>query len=151
MVLSKIGMADQSIIVEGRFDQIAVISDLVERYAIEACFEESERYAIQLAVCEAVENTIIHGYQGESPNLIEARVDADPGEVRIEILDEAPPFNPAHGPEEIDWTEDDPPVGGLGLMIIHKVMDEISYTRKDKRNWLTMLKRTKPPVIQSDE
>jgi len=66
-------------------------------------------------------------------------------------LDEAPPFNPAYSPEEIDWTEDDPPVGGLGLMIIHKVMDEISYTRKDKRNWLTMLKRMKPPTKQSDE
>ena len=151
MELSKIRMSDQRVSVEGRFDQIAVISDLVERCALEAGFEESDRYAIQLAVCEAIENTIIHGYQGESPNLIEARVYTDPGEVRIELWDEAPPFNTAHEPEEIDWSEDDPPVGGLGLMIIHKVMDEISYTRNGERNWLTMLKRLKTPDTQPDE
>lgn len=151
LVLTKIGMVDQIIKVEARFDQIAFVRDLVERCAVEAGFEERDRYAIQLAVCEALENTIIHGFQGESPNLIEARVDSDPGRVRIEIWDDAPPFNPAQSPEEIDWSEDDPPVGGLGLMIIHKVMDEVSYSRKGGRNWLSMLKRLKPPDSQLDE
>ena len=136
-------MPAKSLTITGRFDQIAIIGDLVESSAEEAGFEARDRYVIQLAVCEALENIINHGYQGETSNLIEARVHSDHGEVRIELWDEAPPFNPANGPIEINWAEDDPPVGGLGLMIIHKVMDEISYERKGKRNWLSMLKRLK--------
>ncbi len=144
MAHSNIGMADQHITIEGRFDQIATLSDLVERVAKQAGFTSRDQYALQLAVCEALENIITHGYQGESSNLIEAQVIAGPGEVQIEIWDDAPPFNPIEEPVEIDWTEEDPPVGGLGLMIIQKVMDEIRYERKGERNLLQMLKRQNP-------
>jgi serine/threonine-protein kinase RsbW len=144
LVRSKLRMSERSLKIEGRFDQIAQLSDLVECSALEAGFDSRDRYALQLAVCEALENIIIHGYQGESCNLIETHLIADPGKVRIEIWDDAPPFNQAIGPAEIDWTEDDPPVGGLGLLIIHKVMDEIHYERKGMRNWLSMRKCLQP-------
>jgi serine/threonine-protein kinase RsbW len=137
-------MTDYSLTIEGRFDQVASLSDLVESMATEAGFSSRDQYALQLAVCEALENIIIHGYQGESTNLIEARVNSDPGEFTIEIWDDAPPFNPSHYPVDIDWDQNDPPVGGLGLKIMHKVMDEISYERKGERNWLKLLKRLKP-------
>jgi serine/threonine-protein kinase RsbW len=140
LVRSKVRMSERSLKIEGRFDQIAELSDLVDRSALEAGFDSRDRYALQLAVCEALENIIIHGYQGETRNLIETHVNANPGEVSIEIWDDAPPFNQAIRPDEIDWTEDDPPVGGLGLLIIHKVMDEIHYERKGMRNWLSMHK-----------
>jgi serine/threonine-protein kinase RsbW len=134
-------MADQSLKIEGRYDQVSIMSDLVDREAEAAGFEARDRYALQLAVCEALENIITHGYQGESDNVIEATIDTSPGQVNIEIWDDAPPFNPANGPIDTEWEEDDPPVGGLGLKIIHKVMDEIRYERKNKRNWLRLSKR----------
>jgi serine/threonine-protein kinase RsbW len=147
LVRSKIRMSERSLRIEGRFDQIAELSDLVDRSALEAGFDSRDRYALQLAVCEALENIIIHGYQGESPNPIETHVYADPGEVHIEIWDDAPPFNQAIRPADIDWTEDDPPVGGLGLLIIHEVMDEIHYERKGMRNWLSMRKHLHPKEL----
>lgn len=146
LALSKIGMSHQSLKIEGRFKEIALLNDLIETGAKEAGFGDRDSYALQLAVCEALENIITHGYKGESDQKIEAHIDAIPGELRIELWDDAPPFNPANGPVEIDWSEDDPPVGGLGLLIIHKVMDEVNYKRKGKRNWLRMLKR-KPSTL----
>jgi serine/threonine-protein kinase RsbW len=134
-------MADQTHKIEGRFDQVAVMSDLIDRQAETAGFQARDRYALQLAVCEALENIIIHGYKGESDNLIEATIETSPGEVHIEIWDDAPPFNPANGPIANEWSDEDPPVGGLGLKIIHKVMDEIRYERKNKRNWLRLSKK----------
>jgi serine/threonine-protein kinase RsbW len=144
-------MSTKSFTIKGHFDQIASLSDLVESSAEEAGFEARDRYALQLAVCEALENIITHGYQGETSNVIEAHVIADPGELCIELWDEAPPFNPASAQVKSNWSEDDPPVGGLGLMIIHKVMDEIRYERKGKRNWLSMLKRLNSPISGSDD
>ncbi len=120
------------------------MSDLVESIARDAGFTSRDQYALQLAVCEAIENIINHGYQGESDNPIEIQVEADQDEMRIELWDNAPPFNPAENHVEIDWTEDDPPVGGLGLIIIRKVMDEVNYKRIGGRNWLRMLKRRTP-------
>lgn len=151
LALSKVRMPGQSLTIKGQFDQIATLSDLVDHFAEEVGFDERDRYALQLAVCEALENIIIHGYQGESSNLIEARVRTDPGELCIELWDEAPPFNPANDPIEVSWTEDDPPVGGLGLRIIHKVMDEINYERQGHRNWLCMLKRLQTLANKSGE
>jgi serine/threonine-protein kinase RsbW len=144
-------MTDHSLTIEGRFDQVASLSDLVESIATDAGFSSSDQYALQLAVCEALENIIIHGYQGESTNLIEAHVNSDPGEVTIEIWDDAPPFNPSDTPVEIDWNQDDPPVGGLGLKIMHKVMDEIHYERKGERNWLQLSKRLGPVELDSNK
>ena len=143
MALSKLRMTDYSLTIEGRFDQVASLSDLVESMATEAGFSSRDQYALQLAVCEALENIIIHGYQGESTNLIEAYVNSDPGELTIEIWDDAPPFDPSNNPADIDWNQDDPPIGGLGLKIMHKVMDKISYERKGERNRLKMFKRHK--------
>lgn len=144
-------MTDHSLTIEGRFDQVSELSDLVESIAIDAGFTSRDRYSLQLAVCEALENIITHGYHGESTNLIEAHVYANPGEVRIEIWDDAPQFNPTDSPTDIDWTADDPPIGGLGLMIIDKVMDEVRYERKGERNWLKMVKRLQPNHSESDE
>jgi serine/threonine-protein kinase RsbW len=144
LALSKLRMTDHSLTIEGRFDQVASLSDLVESIATEAGFSTRDQYALQLAVCEALENIIIHGYQGESTNLIEAHINSDPGEVTIELWDDAPPFNPSENPVEMVMNQDDPPIGGLGLKIMHKVMDEIHYERKGERNWLQLSKKLKP-------
>jgi anti-sigma regulatory factor (Ser/Thr protein kinase) len=144
-------MTDHRLTIEGRFDQVASVGDLVESIARDAGFESRDQYALQLAVCEALENIITHGYQGESTNLIEAQVNANPGEVRIELWDDAPPFNPKNNSNDIEWNEDDPPVGGLGLKIMYKVMDEIRYKRVGDRNFLTMLKRLPPEVTDPGE
>ena len=144
-------MTNHRLTIEGRFDQVATLSDLVESIAEAAGFTDRDQYALQLAVCEALENIIIHGYQGESTNIIEAEVDSDPGELRIELWDDAPSFNPSNLPEEKEWVGDDPPVGGLGLKIMHKVMDEIRYERVGERNRLSMLKRIEDATPGSEQ
>ncbi|HLB65096.1 MAG TPA: ATP-binding protein, partial [Anaerolineales bacterium] len=117
-------------------DQIEKICGLVGEAAREAGFSQRTAYACQLAVTEACENIIQHGYGSEPSGEIEARIRASSGELTIELLDSAPPFNPAARPPARPWTSQDPPVGGLGLIMIHKVMDEVKYRRKGRRNWL---------------
>lgn len=135
-----------SSLMEGRLtiqaflDQIQSLRTLVNQAAEEAGFPEDEQYATQLAVSEACENIIIHGYGGENTSPIDMRVSSEPGVVQIDLWDEADAFNPAQRPEEPEWSQDDPPVGGLGLIIIHRVMTEVQYTREDDRNHLSMRK-----------
>lgn len=100
-----------------------------------------ECYACQLAVSEAIENIIRHGYGREVPNEIEVTISSEPGELNIELTDDAEPFNPTNQGKVQEWTEDDPPVGGLGIQIIHRIMDDVEYKREAGRNRLTLQKR----------
>jgi serine/threonine-protein kinase RsbW len=106
-----------------------------------AGFDERTRYACQLAVGEACENIIIHGYGGEGRGDILVNAEAVPGEITVELRDTAPPFNPAGPPPQLDLDRENPQVGGVGLVIIHRVMDEIYYSRDGDQNCLTLRRK----------
>ena len=38
-------------------------------------------------------------------------------------------------------TPNDRPIGGLGIFLVRRLMDEVSYDRKDEVNSLTLIKK----------
>ncbi|OGO13913.1 MAG: hypothetical protein A2Y93_13855 [Chloroflexi bacterium RBG_13_68_17] len=133
--------------VPGRLDRIREITGLVGEAARQAGFDSRSAYACELAVGEACENIIKHGYQTEDRGDIRVSIASLPGELTIELVDSAPPFNPAHAPDTRDWTPEDPPVGGLGLLIIHRVMDQVQYLRRRGHNILRLVKHLPPEAV----
>lgn len=132
-------MPTRSLVVPAILAEVAPICDLVNEEALAAGFDSRTSYACQLAVGEACENIIIHGYGERASGQIAVTVNSAPGEITIELADTAPPFNPAErhpGPPD----PDNPRLGGLGLLIMHRVMDEIDYARRPNGNTLTMRK-----------
>ncbi len=138
-------MIEKRMKIDGRLDQIERIGHFIQEAAQDAGFDEMESYACELAVCEACENIILHGYGDDSTGEIEVAVQTEPNIISIELWDDAPPFDPANGPTELDWSLDNPPIGGLGLVIMHKVMDDVEYRRKEGRNQLRMCRARKSP------
>ena len=134
-------MSSRTVTVPARLDQIRLLGQTVEEYAQIAGFDPRTCYACQLAVGEACENIIIHGYGDDTYGSISLTATAVPGELRIDLCDSAPPFNPARKPEPRELDMENPPVGGLGLVIIHRVMDEVHYAREAKHNCLHLRKR----------
>jgi len=130
--------------IPGRLDAIETACDCVEAGAQDAGFDDSTSYACQLAVAEACENIIKHGYASEGAGEIRLEVTSAPGDLTVRLEDSAPRFNPARRPSAHAWDQHDPPVGGLGLHIIHRVMDRVSYVRRSGTNRLTMRKRLAP-------
>jgi anti-sigma regulatory factor (Ser/Thr protein kinase) len=139
-VRSESKMCTRHISVSSRLDQIERIGQVVDECAQVAGFDDRLSYACQLAVGEACENIIMHGYGIENSGTIEATIHAQPGELTIELVDDAPPFNVAKAPENNSLPLDDPPIGGLGLRIIHKVMDSVEYHRRGDHNHLKLHK-----------
>jgi serine/threonine-protein kinase RsbW len=95
---------------------------------------------VRLAVDEAVTNILVHGYGGSGSISLELAVDGQDLVVRLE--DEAPGFDPAGVPE----ADPGPPglrqsPGGLGLFLIHRVMDEVSQRIVATGNELTLRKK----------
>jgi anti-sigma regulatory factor (Ser/Thr protein kinase) len=133
-------MAEREFSIPAFHVNIEKICDAAGEAASEAGFNDKTVYACQLAVGEACENVINHGYKEEGNGNIILISRASPGSLILELCDTAPPFNPAVSPNNSDWEHEDPPIGGLGLLIIHRVMDKVKYRREGDRNYLELHK-----------
>lgn len=137
-------MGESMLTIAARLDTIASICEAVASAAQEAGFDERTAYACELAVYEAAENIVVHGYAKQSDGTIDAAITSQPGQLTVELRDRAQPFDPASVETEPPDPLQEPTVGGLGLYIIHQVMDEINYERKQGENRLVLHKSQDP-------
>jgi len=129
-----------SFTVDAEIRNIPVVAEGIEGFLLDVGINPGILPDIQLAVDEAVTNIIMHGYAGK-PGAINMKVSVDGGVVRVEIRDQAPQFDPLTV-KEPDLSADlaDRFVGGMGIYLIRKVMDAVSYEYVDGENVLTMKK-----------
>jgi anti-sigma regulatory factor (Ser/Thr protein kinase) len=118
------------------------ICDYITHFANEAGLNETEVYAVQLAVDEAATNIVEHGYGVECPSRIDVTCEILEDGLKVVIYDDAAPFDPASVPEpEINVSLEDIKSRGLGVFFMRKMMDDVKYeTSPDKGNTLTMIK-----------
>jgi serine/threonine-protein kinase RsbW len=91
--------------------------------------DEDFLYGLTLAVEEAVTNIILHGYDGKKGDIIVV-VQPNAGSAEITLCDDAPPFDPTCVPApRLDLPLEQRPLGGLGVHIMRKNLDRISYRR----------------------
>lgn len=125
------------------FNNLDAIRDFVGEAAERAGFSGREMYSVQLAADEACSNVIEHAYAGIPNGEIEIACKVEAGQITIIIHD--------HG-KEFDITKVRKPnlsknlsereIGGLGVYLIHKLMDEVQFSSSKKNgNTLTMIKR----------
>lgn len=133
-------MGRVSLEIPARLSALKQVEAAIAQAAQDTGFDERTTYACQLAVCEACENIITHGYERQEEGTISIILNPKPGELAIELRDRAQPFNPAEPATAPPNKEGDPPVGGLGLVILHRVMDEIRYQRQGDENTLLLRK-----------
>jgi serine/threonine-protein kinase RsbW len=120
--------------------QLDVVCDSVRQAASVCGFDDRTSYACQLAVCEAVENVIQHGYRGADGGQVTMKTRARPGRLVVEIVDDAPPFDPSTYPLISETSLENVQIGGRGLLMIRRVMDRIQYERRGNKNVLRLTK-----------
>ncbi len=129
---------------DANFDNLDEIRDFVAEAARQAGFSEKEVYSIQLAADEASSNIIEHAYAGVTGGKLEIDLSVSDNELKIIMRDHGRSFDPSSVPEpnvKADLSERK--VGGLGMYLMRKLMDEVSYeSSPEMGNILTMIKRT---------
>jgi anti-sigma regulatory factor (Ser/Thr protein kinase) len=102
----------------------------------EACITD-----INICLDELFTNTVSYGFDDDLEHNIRFTINADNNVLTINIEDDGIPFNPLETKEpEIPADLIDARIGGLGIHIVRKLMDDISYTRKGGKNKLTIKK-----------
>ncbi|NNM43445.1 MAG: ATP-binding protein [Chlamydiae bacterium] len=105
-------------------------------------FPLSDSRKIQLAMEEALVNVIHYAYP-DRVGMIEIISFLLPQKlIKFEIIDQGKEFNPLQFSTDggIDADLLDRQEGGLGIILIKKIMDEVHYERRNERNVLTIVK-----------
>ncbi len=105
----------------------------------QTCLSKEECGSIILAVDEACSNIIRHSYKNDHTQSIAVSIEFDNCCLTITVKDKGIEFDPTAAAKR-DITEIKP--GGLGIYIIHQVMDKVEYTRTpDGYNRLKITKK----------
>lgn len=97
---------------------------------------------LNLVLEEALTNVIFYAYEKESKNEIVIDFEKRGNELEIKIIDSGKPFDPTLKPDQdITLPATERPIGGLGILLIKKIMDKVTYQRKESFNILLMTKK----------
>lgn len=135
-------MADRlSLNLESSLESLGQIEQAVAAFGAEQGWPADLLFHVQLVLDELATNVINHGY-GESGHAFQVMVESKPQAVRIEVVDEARPFDPLQDAPQptTDASVEEREVGGLGVHIAKQLMDEMEYRRENGRNHLTLVK-----------
>jgi anti-sigma regulatory factor (Ser/Thr protein kinase) len=126
-----------------RFEFLDEIREFVAVVAREGGFSEKEIYSLQLAADEAASNIIEHAYAGISNADIDISCDMHGDTLTITMHDNGRSFDPSKVKQpNLKADLSDRQIGGLGVYLMRKLMDEVRYKSNSKTgNLLTMTKR----------
>lgn len=110
-----------------------VIEQLVQRG-----WTQSDRFAIQMGLEEALTNAIKHGNQNDSGKFVTLRVQIDSQEIRIGVEDEGQGFRHSRV-RDPTRKSNRKRESGRGVALIRFFMDEVHYN--EAGNQLEMVKR----------
>ena len=98
---------------------------------------------IDVAVEEIFVNIAHYAYEPGSGNaVIGIKVDGDPMTARITFADSGIPYDPTAAEDpDVTLPAEERDVGGLGVYMVKKSMDEMHYEYKDGQNILTIAKK----------
>lgn len=99
---------------------------------------------IDTAVDEILTNVASYAY-GDGTGTVSLRISLEeaPRTAVLRFTDNGIPFNPLEkeAPDTISLSADDRPVGGLGIFLVRKLMDDAAYEYRDGKNILLLKKR----------
>ena len=134
-------------IFSAKFEQLDAIREFAAQAARDAGMDDSAIYAVELSMDEACTNVIEHAYEGMDGGEIECTCDSDGKNLTIIIHDHGKSFDPSTiALPDLDADLDSRQVGGLGVFLMKKLMDEVRFEPLGEAgNVLTMVKRCKEP------
>ncbi len=126
--------------------ELPAVAERIDAFCAAADVEPGVAYAVNLALDELLTNIVSYGYRDEDSHRIEIAVRRDGGALVVTIVDDSIEFDPRQVPEvDTDAPLHDRDPGGLGLLLVNSMMDEVDYRREDGRN-VTIL--TKGPAAE---
>lgn len=129
--------------IESKIDSLALLSKAIRAICNTVVTDEVMLYNLELCLVEATSNVINHAYHRKPGNFVEVSVTVDDHHVIFKIIDTGEKATLPTPKKELVSNADDLfswPESGMGLFLIYRIMDEVSYNSQEGKNILTMKK-----------
>ena len=128
--------------VEAKLDNLDEVLAFIDTRLEEIECPMKTQMQIDVAVEELFVNIANYAYTPEvGPATIQFSLDDDPRRARITFIDHGIPYNPLEKADpDITLSVEERAIGGLGIYMVKKSMDDMQYEYKDSQNILTIWK-----------
>ena len=142
-------MAEKSYSFELKSDlsELDSLCQNLETFGEKFGFSKKLIFEINLALDELFTNIISYGFKDDKEHAIKVTLTPRNEEICLCIEDDGTPFNPVDfETADVACSVEECKIGGLGIHIMKKLMDEVCYERCGEKNVLNLKKK-----IEKDE
>lgn len=139
------GAPMKELMLDATLENIPRVTEFVEEQLAEYNCPVKAQMQIAIAIDELFSNIAHYAYNPDvGPATVRVEVQEDPMAVIITFIDHGVPYDPlAKEDPNVHLSLEEREVGGLGIYMVKKTMDEISYEYKNGHNILTIKKTLK--------
>ena len=132
----------KELVIGARTENLDQVIAFVDENLEEADCSMKAQMQIDVAVEEIFVNIAQYAYTpAEGEAVIRLDTEKNPGAVTITFIDSGVPFNPLAVEEpDVTLSAKDRKVGGLGIFMVKRSMDDVAYEYADNKNILTIKK-----------
>ena len=121
--------------------ELDFLCENLEKYGQKIGLSKKLVFEINLALDELFTNIISYGFNDDQEHLIKVTIKPQKEVLCLRIEDDGIPFNPIEfETPDVACSVENCKIGGLGIHIMRKLMDDICYQRSDDKNILTLKK-----------
>jgi sigma-B regulation protein RsbU (phosphoserine phosphatase) len=134
----------RSLTLPNDINTIPQLNEFIDTLCEELEIDMATVMSLNLAMEEAVVNVMDYAYPEGTTGEVSIEAVADDTRLYFIISDSGKPFDPT-AKADVDTTlsAEERPIGGLGIHLIRQIMDDVSYERKDEKNFLKLSKTLK--------
>lgn len=119
--------------------EVAPLCEAIELFCTQEHLPQDTCHDLLLILDELVTNIITHGFSSGIGKEIHIRLEREREDIHIEVMDDAPAFNPLGVDEpDVQAPLEKRPIGGLGIYLIKRFSEHMTYRRKEEHNILTI-------------
>ena len=128
--------------IEAAVENLPQVTDFVDSHLEKAGCPVKAQMQIDIAVEEIFVNIAHYAYDPETGKAtVRVEVTEEPVTVSITFIDQGIPYDPlAKADPDVTLPAEEREIGGLGIFMVRKTMDDVSYEYQDGKNILTLKK-----------
>ena len=131
----------KEITVNASLENVAVVTSFVDEQLELLDASVRAQAQIDVAIDELFSNIAYYAYPGSTGTATIRFEAADDSMIRLSFIDQGVPYNPLEKEDpDTGLPAAERPLGGLGIFLVKKTMDDLSYQYIDGRNITTITK-----------
>ncbi len=131
----------KNILINNNLSEIERLSKAVAEFGKKNNLSSEVIYDVRLALEEVVSNIINYGFEDNYEHQISIEMNLQGETLTMKIKDDGKPFNPLEVKStNLEKPFDEREIGGMGIYIVRKLMDNILYKREEGNNVLQLTK-----------